>query len=316
MKIKGAFDNMEQYNKLSVKAVVELAAPHTWPAAVFPVILGTALSMAFQKEFSIILFYSTLVVSVLLQCAVNTINDYADFIKGTDNEQNSDDPNDASIIYNQINPKAALWTGVVFIVAAALSGIPVFLIVGFWPLLYAGIGVVIIVLYSLGKPSISYLPAGELVSGVVMGGIITMACYYVQTGQNDFKMFYYALPLIISIGLIMMVNNTSDIERDKQSGRKTLPALTGRKTASLLLKSIIVLDFLITVHITFYHFRPGIFLLPLFILIFLRDAVPLMKSKIDSSVRRFSMTSIVRIHRTISIFYILMIIASMILEVL
>ena len=101
---------MQQYKKLTPKAVLELAAPHTWPAAVFPVLLGSLLALVMTGKFHLGLFYSTLGVCVLLQCGVNTLNDYADFIKGTDTVENSHDPTDAALVYHGFHPKKALTT--------------------------------------------------------------------------------------------------------------------------------------------------------------------------------------------------------------
>nr|WP_308589994.1 prenyltransferase [uncultured Megasphaera sp.] len=55
----------------------------------------------------------------------------------------------------------------------------------------------------------------------------------------DFSVLPVALPLIISIGLIMMTNNTSDIEKDREAKRRTLPALLGRKKAVRLYRAAV-----------------------------------------------------------------------------
>jgi 1,4-dihydroxy-2-naphthoate octaprenyltransferase len=40
------------YRNLSVKAILELAAPHTWPASVLPVFLAAVLALRFDSVFS------------------------------------------------------------------------------------------------------------------------------------------------------------------------------------------------------------------------------------------------------------------------
>lgn len=78
---------------------------------------------------------------------------------------------------------------------------------------------------------ISYLPFGEVVSGVVMGGGIPLGIIAVVTGRWEVQVLFWAVPVIIGIALIMMTNNTCDVERDRRSGRKTLPVILGRARA-------------------------------------------------------------------------------------
>ena len=78
------------------------------------------------------------------------------------------------------------------------------------------------VLYSAGKTPISYLPIGELVSGFVMGGLIPLACYQALSGTFDLRALLWAVPTILGVGLIMFTNNTCDVEKDVESGRRKL----------------------------------------------------------------------------------------------
>jgi 1,4-dihydroxy-2-naphthoate octaprenyltransferase len=301
-----------QYNKVTYKAVIELAAPHTWPASIVPVVLGAVLSCSLERKFEPVLFLLVLVIAILLQSAVNTINDYADFIKGTDTEENSDDPNDASIVYNKINPKHALYIGILFIAAAALAGIYVILETGIVPLIFGAVGVAVIVFYSSGKKPISYLPLGELVSGGVMGWLITFASYYVHSGRINLSLIYYALPTVITIGLIMMTNNTSDIERDSMSGRKTLPVLLGRKRAAALLKALAAFAALLAFFIVLVSFNRGAFLIPLMLIGLSKPGLSLLRSPVTPNVRMASMGSILGIHNLINWYYIAAIAADLI----
>ena len=158
------------YEKLTGKAVKELAAPQTWPASILPVLIAGALSFTLCGALPIGIFALLLLISVLLQSAVNTLNDYFDFVKGTDTAQNSVDTSDASIIYNQLHPKTALAVGCAFLASALLGGLYLVFRCG-WPLLVIGLlGALAIYFYSGGPYPISYMPIGEAVSGIMMGG--------------------------------------------------------------------------------------------------------------------------------------------------
>jgi 1,4-dihydroxy-2-naphthoate octaprenyltransferase len=196
--------------------------------------LGTLLSAALAGRFDPLVFCPLLCAAVLLQSSVNTLNDYYDFVKGTDLKENSDEASDAVLIYNDIDPRHVLRLGFLYMGAAALFGVYPIYRGGLDVFLLGVVGCLTIVAYSAGKRPISYLPLGELVSGGVMGGLLTAAAFSAFAGRIDPRVWPLSAPLVVGIGLIMMTNNICDIERDLRSGRRTLPALLGRTRARRL----------------------------------------------------------------------------------
>jgi len=249
------------YSKLTAKHALCLAAPHTWPASVFPVLLGTALAVALDGSFSWPLFVLVLAAAILLQSSVNTINDYYDFIKGNDRIENSDDPNDAILVYNNVDPRQVQKLGFGFMAAAILLGIYPVYRGGLITLAIGACGCLVIIAYSAGKKPISHWPLGEIVSGTVMGGLITVAVFSVFTGYAGWQILFLSAPLILGIGLIMMTNNTCDIERDAATGRQTLPVLLGRPRARTVYLCCALLWLLLMIVIAAIHFRGGLLLL-------------------------------------------------------
>ena len=231
------------HGHLTPKLAIQLAAPHTWPASLFPVLIGSAVAQLQLNQqgssASPVMVCVLLAISVLMQSAVNTINDYFDYVKGTDTRENQADPSDAVLVYNDIEPAEARNLAIGFVLAAFLLGIYCIVKAGFAPLVIALVGVAVIYLYSGGKTPISYLPIGEIVSGGVMGGMIALASHCCCTGRIDWMMLVYALPLVLGIALFMMTNNTCDIEKDKKARRKTLPVLLGRQGAARLYHAIV-----------------------------------------------------------------------------
>lgn len=100
-----------------------------------------------------------------------------------------------------------------FLVLAALLAVPAIVHAGWAPLLVGIVGAVCVLTYSGGIVPISYLPIGEFVSGFVMGGLIPLGIVATACSAFDFTVLIAAMPLIIGIGLIMMTNNTCDIEK-------------------------------------------------------------------------------------------------------
>ncbi|MCL1983363.1 MAG: prenyltransferase [Clostridiales bacterium] len=257
---------MASYSRLTVRHALGLAAPQTWPASVFPVLLGTALSVAMAGAFSLPVFLLVLAASVLLQSSVNTINDYYDFVKGNDLVENSNDPGDAILVYNNVNPKHVKGLGFCFMAAALLLGAYPAYCGGFATLAFGAVGCFVIVAYSAGPKPVSYLPLGELVSGTVMGWFITAAVFSAFAGYLVPEVFFLSLPLVFGIGLIMMTNNICDIERDSNTSRKTLPMLLGRRRAKAVYFFCTGAWIALVVVCTAFRFRGGLPLVTILLL--------------------------------------------------
>lgn len=227
------------YERFTLKMAVELAAPHTWPASILPVLVATSCAIVHSPALDVLIVCALLAICILMQASVNTFNDYYDFVKGADSEEDNVDITDAVLVYNHINPASALRLAVGLLVAAFAIGVYVIYCAGWIPLVLGIIGAVIVITYSAGKTPISYLPIGEVVSGFVMGGLIPLACYQVLTGELNFVVLAWSIPTIIGIGLIMMTNNTCDIEKDIEVSRRTLPTLLGRPHARKLYHALV-----------------------------------------------------------------------------
>ena len=202
---------------------LQIAAPHTWPAAILPALIAMACAAANGYAVSAVMALVLLAICILMQAAVNTFNDYYDYVKGSDSAEDNVDPTDAVLVYNNVNPRSALMLAVGFLLVAFALGAYVIWQAGWIPLAIGIVGAIVVVLYSAGKTPISYLPIGELMSGFVMGGLIPLACYQAITKCLDPLMLVWALPTIIVVGLFMLTNNTCDVEKHIESGRKTLP---------------------------------------------------------------------------------------------
>lgn len=227
------------YQHFTVRMAVDLAAPHTWPAAILPALTAVACASANGYTISAVLAIVLLAISILMQASVNTFNDYYDYVKGADSEEDNVDPSDAVLIYNNVNPRSAMMLAIGFLATAFVLGAYVIWVAGWIPLAIGVVGAIFVVLYSAGKTPVSYLPIGEIVSGVVMGGLIPLACYQALTRSFDLMTLVWALPTIIGVGLIMLTNNTCDVEKDEETGRKTLSVILGRRRARRLYHALV-----------------------------------------------------------------------------
>lgn len=266
------------YGRFTPLMALQIAAPHTWPAAILPALVALACASAHGYTVSAVMAVVLLAICILMQAAVNTFNDYYDYVKGSDSADDNVDPTDAVLVYNNVNPRSALALAIGFLVAAFALGGYVIWQAGWIPLAIGVIGAIVVVLYSAGKTPISYLPVGELASGVVMGGLIPLACYQALTGELDFTMLVWALPTIIGVGLIMFTNNTCDIEKDVVSGRKTLSVVLGRPRARALYHALVWLWLALICIIVFVWYPRGWLVL----VFMLAASIPLLKALLSN----------------------------------
>ena len=283
--------------------MMQLAAPHTWPASILPVLVATGCVAATQGRLLAPLVLVLLVIAILMQASVNTFNDYFDFVKGTDSADDNVEATDAVLIYNNVNPRSVLALAIGFLAAAFVLGLYVIYVAGLIPLIIALIGAAIVVLYSGGKTPISYLPIGELVSGTVMGGLIPLACYQVLSGEFTWMMLVWSIPTIIGVGLIMMTNNTCDIEKDVVANRRTLPVILGRQRARALYHGLLVAWVAAIVIIVCLWFSNGLLVLPFLVLACYPLIKGLWKNPLAAPARIGAMGQICSVNVALGAFY-------------
>ena len=229
-----------KYRPLTAKQALQLAAPHTWAASVCPSLFGIFYSRLTGSPLGLFRAAAVLAACVFLQSAVNTLNDYVDFVKGTDSASDNVEVSDAVLVYGGIDPKSARNLGFLYLFAGLLSGLAASAGAGPVPLLIGAVGGATVLLYSGGPLPVSSLPLGEVVSGFVMGGLIPLGTAACADGKLHPEILFYSLPLIIGIGLIMMSNNGCDIEKDIRAGRRTLPMFLGRERTLKLYRFLTV----------------------------------------------------------------------------
>ena len=281
-----------------------------------PVLLGAALACADGSALAVWQLLITLITGVLLQSAVNTLNDYRDFVSGIDTADNCEDPTDAALIYECGNPGAALRYGLLLLAAAAALGAVLTCLTGPQLLIYGGLALLAISLYTLPKVSFSSLPLGELLSGIAMGGVLTCASYHIQTGRFDTSPALLSLPAIITIAGIMLTNNISDIEKDLEGGRRTFPVCAGRKISQITLATALAVAVALVALAAYLKFPGGFAVVPVLFFGAALNYIPLFARPFTPGVRVESMQRILSLHKWIITSYIAIIIVHCITRIL
>jgi 1,4-dihydroxy-2-naphthoate octaprenyltransferase len=203
----------------------------TLPAAVAPVLVGTALSWT-DRDLRIGGFVAALVGAIFIQVGTNLSNDYSDARRGADAEDRLGPVRVTA--GGLVPPRQVLVATYVSFGAAVLCG--VYLIVLAGPLLLA-IGAASIlagVLYTGGPRPYGYEGLGEVFVFAFFGIVAVTGSYYVQAEELPWEAFVLAVPVGLLASAILVVNNVRDLETDRRAGKRTLAVRLGRERARTL----------------------------------------------------------------------------------
>lgn len=220
----------------SLKAWILAARPKTLTGAAVPVMIGIACAVAMYGWCGIRVVPAVLCMlfALIMQVDANFVNDYFDFMKGTDDEQ-------------RLGPKRACAQG--WITASAMrSGLFVTTllacIVGL-PLVYYGgwemimVGLACVVFCFLYTISFSYIGLGDLLVLVFFGIVPVCMTYWLTAPPTALMSIPFAVVLMsIACGLIidtlLVVNNYRDIDNDRRAGKLTLIVRIGERGGLVL----------------------------------------------------------------------------------
>jgi 1,4-dihydroxy-2-naphthoate polyprenyltransferase len=245
------------------------ARPRTLPAAVVPVVVGTA--AGYVASARVVLTSSgritvghsfiaanailALIVALALQIGTNYVNDYADGVRGTDEVRVGPVRLVAGNLATVRQVKLAALTafgvsgvaGLILAIRVTWWFIPIGALCGLAGWAYTG-----------GKHPYGYLGLGEILVFVFFGLVATAGSAYVQhapfhavlTHGNSAHVFTstvgltfgfpwaFALWVGVPIGLLaaalLQANNLRDVGTDKETGKKTLAVRLGRVRAGYL----------------------------------------------------------------------------------
>jgi 1,4-dihydroxy-2-naphthoate octaprenyltransferase len=251
-----------------LKLWVAGARPRTLPAAVVPVLVGTAVGYqasgrvllttpqltsschaavcaSFVRELNWLNALLALLVALGIQVGTNYVNDYADGVRGTDEHRVGPVRLVAGKLATVRQVKVA---ALVAFAVAGSAGLILAARVTWW---FIPLGLLCAIAgwaYTGGPRPYGYLGLGEVFVFVFFGLVATAGSAYVQhapftvsVSGHLFAYSYdwaYALWAGVPVGLLaaalLEANNARDLETDTEAGKKTLAVRLGRQGAGVL----------------------------------------------------------------------------------
>jgi 1,4-dihydroxy-2-naphthoate octaprenyltransferase len=218
------------------------ARPRTLPAAIAPVLVGTALA-GFGHVFHPLRFLAALLGAVFIQVGTNLSNDYSDARRGADTEDRLGPVRVTA--GGLVPPKQVLIATYVSFGLAVLAGVYLIVVAG-WLLLVIGAASILAgVLYTGGPRPYGYEGLGELFVFLFFGVVAVAGSFFVQVRHLHWEAFALSIPVGLLAAAILVVNNIRDIDSDRRASKRTLAVKLGRTRTRRLFAGIVYLAFLL-----------------------------------------------------------------------
>jgi 1,4-dihydroxy-2-naphthoate octaprenyltransferase len=212
------------------------ARPATLWAAVAPVLVGSAMAAradVFRTDAAVV----TMIAALLIQVGVNFANDVADGTRGTD--ENRIGPTRA-VASGLITPHQ-MWIGIAWAFGlAAVAGLYLIKLGGPWILVIGIASIVAALGYTNGPLPYGYYGLGELFVFIFFGLVATAGTRYVFDRSVEAGTWVGGISMGLLASAILVANNVRDIETDRESDKRTLAVIMGRKAAVTLYAFCIV----------------------------------------------------------------------------
>lgn len=248
----------ENRNISKLQSWILASRPRTLPAAVVPVIVGSALAI-YQGIFFPAYLLIALLCSVLIQIGTNFTNDLYDHLKGSDTKERKGPLRVLSSGLISVNEMK--WGIFIVFFAAFILGLYLVYTVGIIILWIGILSILAGLAYTAGPFPLAYNGLGDLFVFIFFGIVGTVGTYYLHVQQFTFLAFLISLPVGALITNILIVNNYRDIEEDKTAGKKTLAVILGKEFSRFEYVFFILLSFFVPFLLHFeYGFDLWIFL--------------------------------------------------------
>jgi 1,4-dihydroxy-2-naphthoate octaprenyltransferase len=202
--------------------------PRTLPAAVAPVLVGSALAWR-AAAFNLAASLLCLAFALLVQIGANFANDYYDFLHGADTHERVGPVR--AVAAGLASPTAmrrAMWLafGLAFATGMALIAW------GGWWLVAVGIAsIACAIAYTGGPYPLGYHGLGDVFVFLFFGLVAVGVTFYVQAGRIAASSLWAGAAVGALATNILLVNNYRDAATDAKAGKRTVVVRFGRRYA-------------------------------------------------------------------------------------
>jgi len=175
---------------------------------------------------------------VAMHGGANTANDYYDHISGNDWAAPKRSPFSGGsrvIQRGLVTARGVLAISIVSFLIGGTLGVILAIRTGSWAIIALGIaGAAAGWLYTAPPGRLGYRGFGELTIALTFGPAVTLGAHLIQTGRFSWESVLVGIPPGILIGMVLFVNEFTDIRMDAAAGKRTLVVILGPRVAAML----------------------------------------------------------------------------------
>ncbi len=226
----------------SIRIWLMAARPRTLPAAIAPVLVGTALA-GFLHVFAPLRFIAALLGALFIQVGTNLSNDYSDARRGADTEDRLGPVRVTA--GGLVPPRQVLIATYVSFGLAVVAGAYLVAVAG-WQLLIVGAASILAgVGYTGGPRPYGYEGLGEAFVFLFFGVVAVAGSFFVQVKHLDWEAFALSVPVGLLAAAILIVNNVRDIDSDRRAGKRTLAVKLGRARTREMFAAVVYVSYIL-----------------------------------------------------------------------
>ncbi len=218
------------------------ARPRTLPAAVAPVLVGTALA-GYAGVLHPLRFLAALVGAIFIQVGTNLSNDYSDARRGADTEDRLGPVRVTA--GGLVPPKQVLVATYVSFAVAVLAGVYLIVVAGWLLLLVGAASILAGVAYTGGPRPYGYEGLGEVFVFLFFGVVAVAGSFFVQVRHLNWEAFALAVPVGLLAAAILVANNVRDLDTDRRAGKRTLAVRLGRERTRTMFAVVVYVAFVL-----------------------------------------------------------------------
>ena len=215
--------------------------PQSFPIAVIPVIVGTALAWSAFGEFNAGVALLALAGSVVAQALTNLQNDVGYTVRGGETGTRTGLPRATAT--GLLSIAAVNRSIAITVVVAALVAAPLVVYRG-WPVVPITVASLVAAYAYMGGPRpIAYTPFGELTVFLFFGLMAVCGTVYVQSGAVGALAWIGGTAIGMHAAAVLAVGNYRDTAHDATTGRRTFPVVLGMAASRALIAVLIFAPF-------------------------------------------------------------------------
>jgi 1,4-dihydroxy-2-naphthoate octaprenyltransferase len=225
--------------------------PWAFPASIVPILLGSAYAYYANPELSFNWWHFALALigGMAIHAGCNMVNDAYDFKYGVDREGTFGGT--GLVVSGQLRPGQLLYgAAIAFLIGIAVGAYFIGYFTGsgiaWWPLLLIGaVGIIAAIFYTATPYAAKFHALGEPLVFLMMGVLMVLGAYFVQTGSLNWLAFWASIPVSFTVAAILQANDTRDIVDDRTAGITTISTLLGPQGARVFYMVLISVPYVV-----------------------------------------------------------------------